>query len=149
DPARGPPARRARSRIERFGSARQDARARLLRGRACLPRQGLGRATRDRGPSARQRPYNLPRGSSGRAHRGAVVCRGGGGRLRPARHDHGAAGFGGPLPRAHERFCGPGMKHFGALLLKEEKAIFSSPIAYATVAVYLLLMGYTFTAVLF
>ena len=41
------------------------------------------------------------------------------------------------------------MKHFGALLLKEEKAIFSSPIAYATVTVYLLLMGYTFTAVLF
>ncbi len=41
------------------------------------------------------------------------------------------------------------MRHFGTLLLKEEKAIFSSPIAYATVAVYLLLMGYTFTAVLF
>ena len=41
------------------------------------------------------------------------------------------------------------MKHFGALLLKEEKAIFSSPIAYATVTVYLLLMGYTFTTVLF
>ena len=41
------------------------------------------------------------------------------------------------------------MKHFGTLLLKEEKAIFSSPIAYATVTVYLLLMGYTFTAVLF
>jgi ABC-2 type transport system permease protein len=41
------------------------------------------------------------------------------------------------------------MKHFGALLLKEERAIFSSPIAYATVTVYLLLMGYTFTAVLF
>ena len=41
------------------------------------------------------------------------------------------------------------MKHFTTLLLKEEKAIFSSPIAYATVAVYLLLMGYTFTAVLF
>jgi len=41
------------------------------------------------------------------------------------------------------------MKHFGALLLTEEKAIFSSPIAYATVTVYLLLMGYTFTAVLF
>ncbi len=41
------------------------------------------------------------------------------------------------------------MKHFGTLLLKEERAIFSSPIAYATVAVYLLLMGYTFTAVLF
>lgn len=41
------------------------------------------------------------------------------------------------------------MRHFGTLLLKEEKAIFSSPIAYATVAVYLLLMGYTFTATLF
>ena len=41
------------------------------------------------------------------------------------------------------------MRRFGALILKEEKAIFSSPIAYATVAVYLLLMGYTFTAVLF
>lgn len=41
------------------------------------------------------------------------------------------------------------MKHFATLLLKEEKAIFSSPIAYATAAVYLLLMGYTFTAVLF
>ena len=41
------------------------------------------------------------------------------------------------------------MKHFGTLLLKEERAIFSSPIAYATVAVYLLLMGYTFTAILF
>jgi len=41
------------------------------------------------------------------------------------------------------------MKHFGTLLLKEEKAIFSSAIAYATVTVYLLLMGYTFTAVLF
>ena len=41
------------------------------------------------------------------------------------------------------------MKHFGTLLLKEEQAIFASPIAYATLAVYLLLMGYTFTAVLF
>jgi ABC-2 type transport system permease protein len=41
------------------------------------------------------------------------------------------------------------VKHFGTLVLKEEKAIFSSPIAYATVTVYLLLMGYTFTAVLF
>jgi ABC-2 type transport system permease protein len=41
------------------------------------------------------------------------------------------------------------MKHFGTLLLKEERAIFSSPIAYATVTVYLLLIGYTFTAVLF
>ncbi len=41
------------------------------------------------------------------------------------------------------------MRRFGTLLLKEEKAIFSSAIAYATVVVYLLLMGYTFTAVLF
>jgi ABC-2 type transport system permease protein len=41
------------------------------------------------------------------------------------------------------------MRRLGALVLKEEKAIFTSPIAYATVAVYLLLMGYTFTAVLF
>jgi ABC-2 type transport system permease protein len=41
------------------------------------------------------------------------------------------------------------MTHFGTLVLKEEKAIFSSPIAYATVVVYLLLMGYTFTAILF
>ena len=41
------------------------------------------------------------------------------------------------------------MRHFGTLLLKEEKAIFSSSIAYATLTVYVLLMGYTFTAVLF
>jgi len=41
------------------------------------------------------------------------------------------------------------VSRFGTLLLKEEKAIFSSPIAYAAVTVYLLLMGYTFTAVLF
>jgi ABC-2 type transport system permease protein len=41
------------------------------------------------------------------------------------------------------------LRHFGTLLLKEEKAICSSPIAYATVAVYLVLMGYTFTAILF
>ena len=41
------------------------------------------------------------------------------------------------------------MRHFRTLLLKEEQAIFASPIAYATLVVYLLLMGYTFTAVLF
>jgi ABC-2 type transport system permease protein len=41
------------------------------------------------------------------------------------------------------------VRNFGTLLLKEERAIFSSPIAYAIVAVYLLLMGYTFTAILF
>ncbi len=41
------------------------------------------------------------------------------------------------------------MRNFGTLLLKEEKAIFSSPIAYAIVSVFLLLMGYTFTSFLF
>lgn len=41
------------------------------------------------------------------------------------------------------------MRNFGTLLLKEEKAIFSSPIAYAIVTVFLLLMGYTFTSILF
>jgi ABC-2 type transport system permease protein len=41
------------------------------------------------------------------------------------------------------------VKHLGTLLWKEERAIFTAPIAYATLTVYLLLMGYTFTAVLF
>lgn len=41
------------------------------------------------------------------------------------------------------------MRSFLALLMKEEKAVFSSPIAYAIIAVYLLLMGYTFTLMLF
>jgi gliding motility-associated transport system permease protein len=41
------------------------------------------------------------------------------------------------------------VSRFATLLLKEEKAIFSSPIAYVTVTIYLLLMGYTFTAILF
>jgi len=41
------------------------------------------------------------------------------------------------------------VRNFVTLLAKEEKAIFSSPIAYAIVAVYLLLMGYTFTLMLF
>ena len=41
------------------------------------------------------------------------------------------------------------MRNFVTLLVKEEKAIFSSPIAFAIVAVYLLLMGYTFTLMLF
>jgi gliding motility-associated transport system permease protein len=39
--------------------------------------------------------------------------------------------------------------NFVPLLIKEEKAVFSSPIAYAIIAVYLLLMGYTFTLMLF
>lgn len=41
------------------------------------------------------------------------------------------------------------MRTFGTLLQKEAKALFSSPIAYAIVVVYLLLLGYTFTAILF
>ena len=41
------------------------------------------------------------------------------------------------------------MKGFGALLAKEERAVFSSPIAYAVVAVFLLLLSYTFTTFLF
>jgi ABC-2 type transport system permease protein len=41
------------------------------------------------------------------------------------------------------------VKHLGTLLWKEERAIFTAPIAYATITVYLLLMGYTFTAMLF
>ena len=41
------------------------------------------------------------------------------------------------------------MKRFTTLLAKEEQALFSSPIAYALIAVFLLLMGYTFTTILF
>jgi ABC-2 type transport system permease protein len=41
------------------------------------------------------------------------------------------------------------MKTFSALLAKETKALFTSMIAYAVIAVFLLLMGYTFTAMLF
>jgi ABC-2 type transport system permease protein len=41
------------------------------------------------------------------------------------------------------------MKNFPTLLAKETKALFTSPIAYALIAVFLLLMGYTFTAYLF
>ncbi len=41
------------------------------------------------------------------------------------------------------------MRNFLTLLGKEEKALFSSPIAYAIVAVYLLLIGFTFTLMLF
>jgi len=41
------------------------------------------------------------------------------------------------------------VRNFLTLLVKEEKAVFSSPIAYAIVAVYLLLMGFTFTLMLF
>jgi gliding motility-associated transport system permease protein len=41
------------------------------------------------------------------------------------------------------------MRNFLVLLWKEEKAVFSSPIAYAIIAVYLLIMGFTFTLMLF
>jgi ABC-2 type transport system permease protein len=41
------------------------------------------------------------------------------------------------------------MRAFLALLLKEEKAIFTSPIAYVVIAAFLVTMGYTFTLTLF
>jgi ABC-2 type transport system permease protein len=41
------------------------------------------------------------------------------------------------------------VKNFAVLLWKEEKALFSSPIAYAIVTVYLVVMGFTFTLTLF
>jgi ABC-2 type transport system permease protein len=41
------------------------------------------------------------------------------------------------------------MRSFGILLLKEEAALFSSPIAYAVMTVFLLIMGYSFTLTLF
>jgi ABC-2 type transport system permease protein len=41
------------------------------------------------------------------------------------------------------------MKTFGALLAKEELALFSSPVAYTVIAVFLLLLGYTFTTFFF
>ncbi len=41
------------------------------------------------------------------------------------------------------------MRTFATLLAKETRALFVSPIAYAVIAVFLLLMSYTFTATLF
>jgi ABC-2 type transport system permease protein len=41
------------------------------------------------------------------------------------------------------------VRAFAALLLKEEAALFSSPIAYVVLTVFLVLMGYTFTVTLF
>src|SRR5919197_472046 len=41
------------------------------------------------------------------------------------------------------------MRTFVALLFKEEKAIFTSPIAYVVLSVFLVIMGYTFTLTLF
>jgi ABC-2 type transport system permease protein len=41
------------------------------------------------------------------------------------------------------------MSALPTLLVKETKALFASPIAYAVIAVFLLLMGYSFTAFLF
>jgi gliding motility-associated transport system permease protein len=41
------------------------------------------------------------------------------------------------------------VKTFVALLAKEELAVFSSPIAYAVLGVFLVLLGYTFTTFLF
>jgi len=41
------------------------------------------------------------------------------------------------------------VRQFAALVAKEERAVFGSPIAYALIAVFLVLMGYVFTTVLF
>ena len=41
------------------------------------------------------------------------------------------------------------MRSFAILLRKEEMALFSSPIAYAVMTVFLLVMGYSFTLTLF
>ena len=41
------------------------------------------------------------------------------------------------------------MSSFAVLLLKEERALFSSPIAYVVMTVFLLIMGYSFTLTLF
>ncbi len=41
------------------------------------------------------------------------------------------------------------MKTFSTILVKETKTLFSSPIAYAVITVFLVLMGYTFTSMLF
>jgi ABC-2 type transport system permease protein len=41
------------------------------------------------------------------------------------------------------------MSNFGTLLLKEERALFSSPIAYVVMTVFLLIMGYIFSVSLF
>ena len=41
------------------------------------------------------------------------------------------------------------MRRFLALLMKEERALFTSPIAYVVITVFLLIMGYTFTLTFF
>jgi ABC-2 type transport system permease protein len=41
------------------------------------------------------------------------------------------------------------VRQFLTLLVKEEKALFTSPIAYVLIAVFLLIMGYSFTLALF
>ena len=41
------------------------------------------------------------------------------------------------------------MRGFAILWLKEENALFSSPIAYVLITVFLLIMGYSFTLALF
>src|SRR5262249_6709807 len=92
----------------------------------------------------------VPRGCEWTRRRGTSRRRSHRGGIRPPRDGPRGGGPRGPLSVAHApRRGGIRVSHFGTLLLKEEKAVFSSPIAYATVAVYLLLMGYTFTAVLF
>ena len=41
------------------------------------------------------------------------------------------------------------MRNFAVLLMKEERALFTSPIAYVLMTVFLLIMGYSFTLTLF
>src|SRR4029450_9312341 len=74
------------------------------------------------------------------------------GRLRGGRAPRRARRSRDALPRTDRRGArAPDrrVKRFVALLGKEERAVFFSPIAYALIAVFLLLMGYTFTNVLF
>ena len=54
------------------------------------------------------------------------------------------------IPRTHTATGEGGrMRSFAVLLLKEETALFSSPIAYVVMTVFLLIMGYSFTLTLF
>src|SRR5439155_714069 len=136
---------------------RRDRASRPRRCPASPHRQALARLT----PARRHRPgpagesshpctRSVPRGRRDGRRRGGSGRRRRRRRFRAPRHGTGAGRSGGALPRPHGRPPGGArVRHFGTLLLKEERAIFSSPIAYATVAVYLLLMGYTFTAILF
>src|SRR5262249_50570822 len=125
------------------------------------PDAGPGRSGRRAavsGPRERGRGHRGAGDGSGRFHprgggrrRGAEPGGGGAGRaLRPAGARRGSGRSRRRLPRADGGTCRVNnLKSVAALVLKEEKALFSSPIAYAVIAVFLLIMGYTFTSVLF